>query len=66
LKDACDCLPGACVELQQSEQAQDHCVVLPLFPRMTREDQRSVADALNLAIEKYANHPKNPAETLPP
>ena len=51
LKGDCDCAPGACAELEQSEQAQDRCIVLPLFPQMTPDQQHEVADALRLAIE---------------
>lgn len=46
----CDCPPGACAELQHSEQAQDHCIVLPLFPQMTAEQQSEVANALRQAL----------------
>jgi dTDP-4-amino-4,6-dideoxygalactose transaminase len=35
--------------LPHSEQAQDRCVLLPLFPEMTTEDQRTVAAALRAA-----------------
>jgi dTDP-4-amino-4,6-dideoxygalactose transaminase len=58
LKGACDCLPGACLELEQSENAQEHCILLPLFPQMTGEDQNQIADALNRAIESLAGYTK--------
>jgi perosamine synthetase len=35
--------------LLHSEQAQDRCVLLPLFPGMSAEQQASVADALRMA-----------------
>lgn len=35
--------------LPHSEQAQDGCVLLPLYPQMTDEDQAQVAAALRLA-----------------
>jgi perosamine synthetase len=35
--------------LQHSEDAQDHCVVLPLYVQMTAADVRSVCDALRNA-----------------
>jgi perosamine synthetase len=35
--------------LPQSEQAQDRCILLPLFPDMSDEDQRCVAAALRRA-----------------
>jgi perosamine synthetase len=50
LKGHCDCAPGACAELQHSEQAQDHCIVLPLFPQLTTDQQQQVADALRQAL----------------
>ena len=37
--------------LQHSEQAQDHCIVLPLFPQLTADQQQQVADALRQALE---------------
>jgi perosamine synthetase len=33
-------------DLTHSEAAQDHCVLLPLFPQMSVDDQKSVARAL--------------------
>ena len=35
--------------LEQSEAAQDKCVILPLFDAMTEEDQDQVAESLALA-----------------
>jgi perosamine synthetase len=35
--------------LPNSEDAQDHCILLPLFPQMTDEDQRRVGDTLREA-----------------
>ena len=35
--------------LRHSEEAQDHCVILPLYPRMLEEDQDYVVDALKEA-----------------
>jgi perosamine synthetase len=35
--------------LTQSEAAQDHCIILPLYPQMTNEDQDRVVDALSQA-----------------
>jgi perosamine synthetase len=32
-----------------SERAQDRCIILPLYPQMTEDDQRRVADALREA-----------------
>lgn len=42
----CTCVPGACQRLSESERAQDHAVILPLFPQMTRAEQERVAIAL--------------------
>ena len=44
--DGCDCAPGACARLVESEQAQDRTIVLPIFPQMTDEQQDRVVDAL--------------------
>jgi perosamine synthetase len=38
-----------CHPLRHSEHAQDHCVVLPLYPHMTQIDQERVASALKRA-----------------
>lgn len=46
---SCDCQSGTCARLSQSEQAQDHSIVLPLFPQMTEDDQERVAIALRKA-----------------
>jgi hypothetical protein len=54
-------VPSACAELKQSEQAQDGCTVLPLFPQMMSEDQHQVASAINWAVEDMANYASNPA-----
>jgi len=35
--------------LQHSERAQDECILLPLFPSMSSEEQRRVASALRVA-----------------
>jgi perosamine synthetase len=37
------------LSLTESERAQDRCIILPLFPQMTEDDQRRVADALKEA-----------------
>ncbi len=38
-------------ELGNSESAQDHCIVLPLYGQMTQDDIARVADALRMAVE---------------
>ena len=37
--------------LPHSEDAQDHCIILPLYPQMTRDEQQQVADALQRACD---------------
>lgn len=37
--------------LPQSERAQDHCLLLPLYPQMTPDEQERVAAALRRAAE---------------
>jgi perosamine synthetase len=37
--------------LPHSEDAQEHSVILPLYPQMTRDDQQQVADALQRACD---------------
>ena len=46
---ACGCPPGRCVALRESEAAQDHGLLLPLFDAMTEADQDAVAEALGRA-----------------
>lgn len=47
---ACDDVPVR-FELTHSEQAQDRCIVLPLYPQMTDEELERVCDALQRAVE---------------
>lgn len=47
--DNCDCPPGVCSRLSQSERAQDQAIILPLFPQMTAADQDEVGRALGQA-----------------
>ena len=42
----CGCAPGTCERLAESEKAQDHCIVLPLFAQMTDAQQDRVAEVL--------------------
>ena len=37
---------GASAGCRQSEAAQDRCIILPLYPQMTDEEQARVAEAL--------------------
>ena len=50
LSGACDCGSGTCLDLVHSEQAQDHCILLPLFPGLASSDQELVAAALKRAL----------------
>lgn len=45
----CSCRSGTCERLGESESAQDHTIVLPLFHQMTVEDQNAVVEALRRA-----------------
>ena len=45
----CGCPPGPCARLVESERAQDHAIVLPLFHQMTPKDVDRVAAALGQA-----------------
>ena len=47
----CDCPPGICIRLSESEKAQDHTIVLPLFHQMTDTDQDKVVAALQEACK---------------
>lgn len=40
------CSAHTCLKLKHSEKAQDHTIILPLFPQMTVEDQNYVVDVL--------------------
>jgi perosamine synthetase len=41
---------GSCPHLKASEQAQDHCIVLPLFHQMSEIQQDKVVEALRDAV----------------
>lgn len=43
---------GSCEQLRQSELAQDHAIVLPLFHQLTEGDQATVAEALRRACAR--------------
>ena len=45
----CSCPPGTCTQLSESEKAQDHAIILPLFHQMTDADQDKVIAALQEA-----------------
>ncbi|HEY7364493.1 MAG TPA: DegT/DnrJ/EryC1/StrS family aminotransferase [Methylomirabilota bacterium] len=46
---ACDCSPGICARLGESERAQDQAIILPLFDQMTEAEQDAVVEALTHA-----------------
>lgn len=48
----CDCANGRCQKLKHSEQAQDHAIILPLYPQMSFEEQGFVVDSLQNALRK--------------
>ncbi len=45
----CDCGPGGCQRLVESERAQDRGIILPLFHQLTNADQDRVIAALRSA-----------------
>jgi perosamine synthetase len=46
----CACPASACLELRESETAQDHCVILPLFHDLTEEDQDRIVSVLRASL----------------
>ena len=42
----CDCQPGSCQRLIESEQAQEQAIILPLFHQMTEAEQQRVVEVL--------------------
>jgi dTDP-4-amino-4,6-dideoxygalactose transaminase len=44
--DPCDCAQGSCARLHESERAQDTSILLPMFDRLTDEEQARVATAM--------------------
>lgn len=48
--DTFDCEPFICLRLHESEAAQDHGLVIPLFNGLTEEDQQLVVDTLKAAL----------------
>ena len=49
--EGCDCTAGFCLRLRHSQDAQDHTIILPLFPQMTHEQQDFVVHALQEALD---------------
>jgi perosamine synthetase len=48
----CHRSPGSYTGLDESEKAQDHTIILPLFHQMTEKDQEVVADVLKMACTR--------------
>ncbi|MEI8175718.1 MAG: DegT/DnrJ/EryC1/StrS family aminotransferase [Candidatus Omnitrophota bacterium] len=48
----CGCTAGACERLRESEEAQDHSILLPLFYGMKTREQEHVAQKLRSAIKR--------------
>jgi perosamine synthetase len=48
--DDCDCAAFSCQRLFESEAAQDHGLVIPLFNGLTEADQQRVVETLKAAL----------------
>lgn len=48
--DGCDCVAFTCQRLHESEAAQDHGLVIPLFNGLTEADQERVVETLKAAL----------------
>jgi dTDP-4-amino-4,6-dideoxygalactose transaminase len=48
----CDCAPGTCRRLCESERARDHVILLPLYHELTEDDQSAVVEALRGACQR--------------
>jgi dTDP-4-amino-4,6-dideoxygalactose transaminase len=46
----CACVAGSCARLIESERAQDHSIVIPLYAQMTFAEQDRVVEGLHAAI----------------
>jgi len=49
-RSSCGCSAGTCRLLRESEIAQDHTIVLPLYHQMTDEEQDKVVESLQRAV----------------
>jgi dTDP-4-amino-4,6-dideoxygalactose transaminase len=49
---SCECAHRSCSRLSESEKAQDHTIILPLFQDMTENDQAMVINALRRACDR--------------
>jgi dTDP-4-amino-4,6-dideoxygalactose transaminase len=43
---SCSCVPGVCLRLSESEQAEDRSMMLPLYPGLSDADQDRVVTAV--------------------
>lgn len=48
---SCNCEPGSCQRLTESEQAQERAIILPLFHQMTEQEQDRVVYELKKACK---------------
>ena len=48
--DDCSCVPFTCDRLRESEIAQDHCLIIPLFNGLTKDEQQRVMNTLRSAL----------------
>jgi perosamine synthetase len=53
-RETCRCLSHTCRKLLKSEQAQDQCLLLPLYPQMNEGDQDRIVEALHEACAQAA------------
>ena len=53
----CGCPPGQCKRLRESELAQDHSIVLPLYPQMSEYEQDRVVEVLRAALSHVGESP---------
>lgn len=56
---------GQLHSLTHSEQAQDGCILLPLYPAMTDEEQDQVIDALQASLPQAPRRNLSPVERQP-
>jgi len=49
--EGCNCTEESCQRLRNSEEAQDHTIILPLFPQMSLDEQDYVVKALQDALQ---------------
>jgi dTDP-4-amino-4,6-dideoxygalactose transaminase len=48
----CDCPPGTCRRLRESQAAQDSAILLPLYHQMSDADPRRVVEALGTVLRR--------------